>query len=48
MSIILLVSAFILSLLAALLWQAPAEPYRLRLLALGIACFFLHLIIGAR
>lgn len=43
---ILIVAAFILFLLAAIAWHPPVEPYRTRLVAAGLACWTLSILIG--
>lgn len=39
MHLVLLVFAFVLFVLAAVLYPPPAEPYRSRLIAAGLACW---------
>lgn len=41
LSLICLVFAFVLAVVAAFLTPAPAEPWRGRLLCFALACFFL-------
>ena len=43
--LILVVAAFLLCLFAGVTWWAPAEPWRNRLIGLGLACYFLSLLI---
>jgi len=45
---ILIVFAFVLFAFAAFAWQPPIEPYRMRLVAAGLAFWTLSLLIGAR
>ena len=43
---ILIVAAFVLFLLSAIAWQVAVDPYRFRLLAAGLACWTLSILIG--
>jgi hypothetical protein len=43
---ILLVAGFILFLLSAIGWQPAVEPWRSRLIAAGLACWTLSILIG--
>lgn len=45
-ALILMVAAFVFFLISAVAWVPPVEPWRNRMIAAGLACWTLALIIG--
>lgn len=46
LGVILMVAAFVLFLLSAVLWPPTVDPYRFRLVAAGLACWSLAILVG--
>ena len=44
--LILLIAAFLLCLGAGVMWWPPVEPWRTRMIGLGLACYFLSLMVS--